>query len=88
MIPEEKAHALTDSFNLFVEIHGNKPGEAAYSAEVMRKNAKACALICVEEIIEQAPLNPYSGTYYEITSDRVDEAVSYWEKVKKAIQSL
>jgi hypothetical protein len=85
MTPKEKAIELIDKFSgyAYTDWHG---GENELTNEVA---SKECALIAVEEILFHAPSSPVvPGQYYELWSDRVDDAVSYWLKVKEEITKL
>lgn len=76
--PKEKAQELYDKYG-FVYIQN-------YSS---KSEAKECALILVNEILESAPLSPVVvGQYYENTSDRMRDAIDYWIKVKEEIAKL
>lgn len=43
-----------------------------------QSNAKECALICVDEILNSEPINP----------SHEDSAYRYWEEVKQEIEKL
>ena len=67
MIPEEKAMELFDRF------YGIEPVQPIYIG-MDKGQAKQCALICVEEILE---------TYIDL-----DPKLNYWKEVKKEINNL
>jgi hypothetical protein len=75
MTSKEKAEQLTGKcFDIFVNDE-----EEHYSGTAWRI-AKQCALIAVDEIIEEY------GTYFKVNVE--DKYVSYWEQVKQEIQKL
>lgn len=49
------------------------------------ENAKQCAILCVDEIINSSPTNPLKGGYIELYSDMIDEAIVFWQTVKQEI---
>jgi len=51
------------------------------------KNAIQCAIICVEEIMKAEPSYPCPEGYYELHSDRTDEAKSIWQSVLNELKS-
>ena len=73
MTPKEKAQELFDKY---------------FEATNNYYQAKQCALIAVDEIINSSPTNPLKGGYIELYSDMVDEAIEYWQKVKHEIEAL
>ena len=76
MTPKEKAKEL---YNLY------KPFAHGHSKEVEDYNAYQCALVTVEEIIKNNPTTPLTGSYIELYSDMIDEAISFWDEVKVEI---
>lgn len=62
--------------------------DAPVPEEEILKDAKACAIIAVQLVIDNSPFDPHSGSWYEIPSDRVDDAIEYWKQVKAAIESM
>ena len=69
MIPKEKAKELVDRF---YEIQLKSKG---YASVVL---AKQCALICVDEIIEDATHDPFNAK----------TRIEYWQEVKQEIEKL
>jgi hypothetical protein len=79
MTPKEKAEELV---NRYKNLHGH-PTEQYLDSE----DAKMCALIAVDEIINSSPSLPIlgdSGTYGE----DIELSKIYWEEVKYAIDEL
>ena len=79
MTPKEKAEALVNRFNLFVYCFvgsGMLTNDADDSA--IRMNAKQCALIAVDEIINTGLLE---GTTTGVLK-------KYWREVKQEIEKL
>jgi hypothetical protein len=83
MTPEEKARSLISMFQLYAEIHGGNQEGARYDATVMTKNAKQCALIAVDEIIEvlKSGDGPPGSTYS-------NPGKFYWQQVKQEMQKV
>jgi len=76
MAPEEKAKKLVVKFS-------------KHAHECNNSDAKQCALIAVDEIIN----NIYKSSSlekYHINNDTMNEVevISYWQEVKKEIQNL
>ena len=89
--PKEKARELAD------KLYQTTPNEAWYNPPIGSitskeykawEQAKQCALIAVDEIINSSPTNPLKGGYIELYSDMVDEAIEYYKEVKKEIELL
>ena len=76
MTPKEKAIEFIDKFE-----------HETYSL-IQGQLSKQCALIAVDEIINTSPTNPLKSGYIELYSDMVDEAIIYWQEVKKEIEAL
>jgi hypothetical protein len=72
MTPKEKAQELVDKFKIFV-IGRN-------DSVIEKQNAKRCALIAVDEIIESDWFIPTLRDKHEWTS--------YWNEVKTEIEKL
>lgn len=77
MTPKEKAKQLVDEYLVYVEAH---------SSTFQLENAKTCAIITVDEIINSNPNNP-------LFSDKKTEngyihmtPIDYWQEVKKEIE--
>jgi hypothetical protein len=70
MTPKEKAKELFDKFTF-----------ACYECD-FTQNAKDCALIAVDEIIDSYTKEKSCGY---ILSDKI---ISYWQRVKQEIQNL
>lgn len=78
--PKEKALSLCQKFGWL----GSKWKQTGYYS-LNLENSKECALIAVDQIIESKPTSPLKGGYIELYSDMIDEAVEYWNEVKKEI---
>ncbi len=80
MTPEEKAKELVERF---LKVHISSGGIG-----MTEKHAKACALICVEEIL----LNEFGKNYHRIgqetNSDFIKARLDYWQQVKTSIENL
>ena len=83
MIPKEKAKELVDKFTFRCE-------ECDYDW-----NAKQCALIAVDEILETEPRYPsdvdwddVGGTYHYYYEAQRQDAQNYWIEVKQEIVLL
>ena len=74
---EQKARELVNKFKEFVNSEKNIIDDRSYH-EIITSNAKQCALICVDEIINDNP-NIYD-------SDRLNHG--YWKLVRQEIESL
>ena len=75
--PEEKAKELVDKFrNEFKWVEKDFPVD-------LYRDAKQCALICVDEIIESWA--KYNG---EIDKSFYPEEIKYWQQVKESINKL
>ena len=74
MIPKEKAQEL---FNKYYDIEWLYEG---YNIFMPKEKAKECALIAVDEIINQIA----EVAYAEIATP----AIIYWKKVKQEIEKL
>lgn len=72
MTPKEKAKELIEMFIFFASNEGTTEDGFIYSDEMQMFNAKQCALIAVDEILEEC----------------VQLKVEYWEEVKEQIETL
>jgi len=72
MTPKEKALELYQKYETL--------GRDFTRGVSMKEHSKQCALIAVNEVIDEY------GTYYKINID--DKYVSYWEQVKQEIEKL
>jgi hypothetical protein len=80
MTPKEKAEDLIDKYQIvkseiFVE-NDSWAGGYNYSIGISKENAKQCALIAVDEII-----NVLIGRAYQVE-------LQYWQEVKTKIEKL
>ena len=73
MTPKEKAKKL-------VQIYFNKVSDANPLEDILF-SAKQCAVICVDEIIQNIPSEVMSYKPFIMNTD-------YWEKVKQEINKL
>jgi hypothetical protein len=79
MTPKEKAKQLVDKFISYSYFsNGNNAMNRQYQQE---DNAKQCALIAVDEILNAISFNMYDEEEY----NKVDE---FWEEVKNEIESI
>ena len=83
MTPKEKAEELFNKFPEHTKIFHEERGWEDYP-----EASKQCAIICVDEIIKNNPTNPLKSSYHLIYSDMVDEAIEFWQEVKKEIEAL
>lgn len=74
----EKYYSIVDSHYISID---------RFRKEKMKK-ARQCATICVDEIIASRPTHTLTGVYFETLSDRIDEAMQYWESVRDEIAKL
>lgn len=72
MKAKQKANELVDKYLEYVE---------AYSSEGQLENAKICALIAVNEIINS---NPHSNPF----NTNVESTMQYWLDVKREIKLI
>lgn len=85
MSPKEKAIKLVDQFQKHVYCYmGSGMLTNDYDEKVALANKKACALICVEELLNAGNV---------LTSELLDgfedvEFNNYWKEVKQEIQNL
>lgn len=95
MTPKEKAKELFDKFCSYSEHYKNDTdGIICWNTRVGEDNAKKCALICVEEILEFSDWFGYCGVMYDhpekgrcIINDDIDPS-TYWQSVKEEINKL
>jgi hypothetical protein len=73
MTPKEKAEELVKKYSCY--FHGID--ENLFKEVVMHRDAKGCALISVDEIIENEKIDNLE-----------DNNLSYWEEVKHEIEQL
>jgi len=80
MTPEEKAFELAHKFRL-LEIRTSENSHMMISMA----DAKQCALIAVDEILEQMA---YMWLHYANLEEQTEEMQQYWNKVKQEIEAL
>ena len=78
MTPKEKAKELVDRFREFAD--GTDIKTDRYSPNIEKQNAKQCALMAVDEI-----LNAIDWDYYEGSNQNEH---NYWQEVKQEIENL
>lgn len=89
MTPKEKAEELFDKY-YDIDDFGYSRGEDSFlywSTEVLEKQAKQCALIAVDEILNSSPSLPIlgdGGTYGE----DIELSKLYWQEVKQEILAV
>jgi len=76
MTPKEKAKKLVNTFSFYVV------GQTGSSHE--KGNAKYCALVAVEQIINTGTLVNRSSGYFTLNETHVE----YWEQVKQEIELI
>ena len=80
MIPKEKAESLVDRMYFIISNNGQFTG--VHSIPNKFAEAKKCALIAVDEIIESVlPSSDFGGDINKNT-------VEYWQEVKQEIEKL
>ena len=80
MTPKEKAFELAHKFRL-LEIRTSENSHIMISMA----DAKKCALIAVDEILN---INPFSFYDKRFHLDRIKEYEKYWKEVKQEIEKL
>ena len=70
--PKEKAEELVEKF---------------YNEVRYYQRAKQCALIAVDEIIENCPFKDY-GFSFDSISSRLDAIENYWQEVKQELEKI
>lgn len=89
MTPEEKAKDLVENFYDATDDFPVQCGQYCQGGYIDKKGlAKQCALMTVDEILASRPFYPHPEGYYELMSDRMDEAEKFWEEVKEEILKL
>jgi hypothetical protein len=92
MTPKEKAKELIEMFIFFASNEGTTEDGFIYSDEMQMFNAKQCALVAVDEIVESRnddrsfndALSSISSEYY--TPHPM--YLTYWLQVKQEIENL
>lgn len=75
MKPKEKAKELFDKYCLALKTEGDEFG---YWTNIIQ--AKQCALICVDEILEI--------DCFDMSQKNFENQIQYWENVKKELEKL
>ena len=87
MTPKEKAFELAHKFRL-IDFRTSE----STTMMISMADAKQCALIAVDEIIESSPLDPNNTPEWlqpeDWFSDANISAEKYWIEVKKEIEAL
>lgn len=85
MKPKEKAIELVEKFKKYA--HSNPSNESELFYRILKENAKECALICVDEILQSKPtfLNSKNDVVYFLGNT---ETELFYRKVKKEIENL
>ena len=80
MTPREKAEELFDKFSDIdhLGILGKYNGTWEFSSSLWRKQAKECALVAVNEVIEALHEHHWQNRLI----------INYWEEVKQQIEKL
>ena len=87
MTPKEKAQELVDKFRNEI---------TSFLGDNMKKiNAKKCALIAVDEILNSSPLEPNFADWDDCGGEfrywydaQKTQALHFWKEVKQEIQNL
>jgi len=82
MKAQEKAKEL---FNKYCYAIRTEETDSGYFSNVIY--AKDCALIAVDEIIENNPFRDY-GFKFDSVSSRLDAVKEFWQEVKKELEQL
>jgi hypothetical protein len=82
MTPQEKAKELVNKFRDFAD--GIDSETDRFSPNIERKNAKQCARIAVNELMELA--KKYETKNCKLLMDNLK--ILYWQEVKKEIEKL
>jgi hypothetical protein len=85
MTPKEKAKELIEMFIFFASNEGTTEDGFIYSDEMQMFNAKQCALIAVDEIIQILPTSEYLEDVGNTIENRQR---TYWNQVKQEIKNL
>ena len=88
MTPKEKAQELVDKYkDIDIEISSEYKGYGDGADYLLMDNgdAKQCALIAVNEIIE---IEPYKRRFRLFDKVRFDDQTQYWKEVKEEIENL
>lgn len=76
MTPEEKAKELIEKF---------KPLAFGVTEDLYTKNAKACAIMCVDEIISELEEVYQQLSHNVYSKEIIGEHGNYWQQVKQSI---
>jgi len=79
MTPKEKAQELIEKFGTYAVIWSG-------GIEVERQNVKQCALIAVDEILQEIRYNKKIDWFIERRNG--EEYITYWLEVKQEIEKL
>jgi small-conductance mechanosensitive channel len=79
MTAKEKAIRLVDRFKADTVIYTRDGNGYTLGVEIRLQNAKNCALICVEEILE---------SHYKVLVGVMPKTYDYWQEVKQEINKL
>jgi hypothetical protein len=94
--PKEKAEQLISNFSPFVYCYlGSGMLTNTEDDEVIKMNAKKCALIAVEEMLKSEPRSPSNvdwddvgGTHQYYYEAQREEANKFWQEVKQELEKL
>jgi hypothetical protein len=81
MTPNETALSLVEKYMPYVEEIGNAGWEFWYDTDMKKRNAKACAIIAVEQAILYHP-------FPNEPDERDIKFHQYWQEVKNEINQL
>lgn len=88
MTPKEKANELVQKFRLLQGSSQDEDGTIVNNYNISKHNARQCAIIAVEDILSVDPIYPSADIYYELLSDRVDDAKDFWQSVLSELRTL
>ena len=90
MTEKEKALELITKFRLFQSISYDEDGGRVNNYNISRHNAKQCAIICVEEILNELESHVYNydmDYHFPKVSPSLT-TIPYWQSVKTEIEKL
>jgi hypothetical protein len=92
MTPQEKAEQMVGKFSILInydfvtDLKWHDPNSEDRNRRV-KKDAKKCALVAVDEILKASPSKPIESDNGSYSSDII-ESIEYWQQVKQEIQNL
>ena len=80
MTPKEKAEELVNEFRKYAS---GDDDDYRFSPAIEKENAKLCAVLSVDEII-----NGYEFDILYIEHKRIMDNINFWDEVKQEIEKL